>query len=221
MEKLSFISGNDKIIILYLSKGRVISALIRGSGEIVSFPRENHLALKEFYQLRENTEQLIEYVDGVIFMSPSPSTKHQRLSSRLHAQLFNLLEGNDCEVFHAPFDIELKKDNLDGTKIVIPDLSVICDKSGLNESKYVGVPTLIIEIISPSNQSHDLVFKLNLYMQYGVKEYWIVNPLLNTVQVYKLESDGQYYQLDVAKDKGTIQSTIFQEFKVDLEKLFS
>jgi Uma2 family endonuclease len=187
----------------------------------VNLPKENHLTLAEFYHLRENTEQLIEFVDGVIFMSPSPSTMHQRISGRLHAQLFNLLEGKDCEVFHAPFDIELTKDNLDGTKIVIPDLSVICDKSGLNENKYVGVPTLIIEIISPSNQSHDLVFKLNLYMQYGVKEYWIVNPILNTVQVYKLESDGQYYQLDVAKGLGTIQSTIFQEFKVDLEKLFS
>ncbi|WP_373558584.1 Uma2 family endonuclease [Bacillus sp. FJAT-45350] len=66
---------------------------------------------------------------------------------------------------------------MDGTKIVIPDLSGICDKSGLNENRYVGVPTVIFEIISPSNQSHDLVFKLNLYMEYGVKEYWIVNPL--------------------------------------------
>lgn len=187
----------------------------------MNLPKENHSTLEEFYKLRENTEQLLEYIDGVIFMSPSPSTKHQRISGRLHAQLFNLLEGTDCEVFHAPFDVELKNENMVGTKIVIPDLSVICDKNGLNEDKYVGVPTMIIEIISPSNQSHDLVFKLNLYMQYGVKEYWIVNPLLNTVQVYSLDQEGQYRQADVAKESGVVHSIVLPNFKVDVEKLFS
>lgn len=188
----------------------------------MSLPKENNnVSIEEFLRLRENTDRLMEYVDGVVFMSPSPSTRHQRLSSRLHAQLFNLLEGDNCEVFHAPFDVELKTENIEGTKIVIPDLSVICDNEGFNENKYVGVPSLIIEIISPSNQSHDLVFKLNLYMQYGVNEYWIINPLLNTIQVYKLESEGQYRLMDVAKEKGIISSTLFQDFKVDLEKLFS
>jgi Uncharacterized protein conserved in cyanobacteria len=103
-------------------------------------------------------------------MTPSPSTKHQRISSRLHAKLFNFLEGKECEVFPAPFDIELRTadddqgDQTEKTKVVIPDLSVICDKTTLDENKYVGSPELIIEIISPSNQAHDLVKKLNLYM---------------------------------------------------------
>lgn len=187
----------------------------------MSLPSEKHLSLDEFYKLREGTETLLEYIDGVVFMSPSPSTRHQRISGRLHAQLFNLLEGHEYEVFHAPFDIELKKAEADGTKIVIPDLSVICEKDGLTENNYVGVPTMIFEIISPSNQSHDLVFKLNLYMQYGVQEYWIVNPLINTIQVYALEHEGQYRLTDVAKEKGIIQSSIFSDFRVDVERLFS
>lgn len=182
---------------------------------------ESNLTLEEFYQLRERSEHLLEYIDGMIFMSPSPSTKHQRISGRLHAQLFQLLDGSDCEVFHAPYDIELRNEKIDGTKIVIPDLSIICDKEGLYEEKYIGVPTIIFEIISPSNQSHDLVFKLNLYMQYGVKEYWIVNPILNTVQVYVLDEKSQYRLQEVAKDKGNVQSTILTTFKVDIEKLFA
>ncbi|MCC3356072.1 Uma2 family endonuclease [Bacillus sp. REN16] len=186
----------------------------------MNIPKESYISLDEFYKLRDQTKNLLEYVDGVVYMSPSPSTKHQRISGRLHAQLFTLLDGGDCEVFHAPFDVELTSEKMDGTKVIIPDLSVICDKTGLNEDNYVGVPTLIIEIISPSNQSHDLVFKLNLYMQYGVKEYWIVNPLLNTVQVYTLENDGQYRQMDIAKQSGTIQSAVLPSFKVNLEKLF-
>ena len=192
----------------------------RKKGEIMNLPEEKKISLNEFYRLRENSDQVIEYIDGVIFMSPSPSTMHQRISGRLHAQLFRILDGSDCEVFHAPFDVELKNEKMEGNKIVIPDLSVICDKTGFTENKYVGVPSLIIEIISPSNQSHDLVFKLNLYMQYGVKEYWIVNPLLNTIQVYMLDKN-EYKLYDVAKDKGMIKSTLFNNFIVDLEKVFS
>jgi len=117
--------------------------------------------------------------------------------------LFNFLAGKECEVFAALFDIDLKAtdddqgDQTEKTKVVIPDLSVICDKTKLSENKYVGSPELIIEIISPSNQAHDLVKKLNLYMQCGVKEYWIVNPLLNTVQIYVLYEEGQYHQVEV------------------------
>src|SRR5699024_5761656 len=175
---------------------------------------------EEFYQLREESDQLMEYVDGVIFMFASPSTKHQRISGRLHAQLFHLLEGSDCEVFHAPYDIDLKNDEMEGDKIVVPDLSVICDKSGLTENKYTGVPTVIFEIVSPSNQAHDLVSKLNLYMQYGVKEYWIVNPILNTIMVYALNEKAEYEQKDTVREKGIVTSKVLPDFSVDAEKLF-
>src|SRR5581483_6814980 len=146
----------------------------RSVNTLVSLPQEHLITVEEFYKMRETADGFLEYIDGIVFMLPSPSTRHQRISGRLHAQLFHFLDGTDCEVFHAPFDVELKREHLEGTKIVIPDLSVICEKNGFTENKYVGVPSLIIEIISPSNQSHDLVFKLNLYMQYGVQEYWIV-----------------------------------------------
>jgi Uma2 family endonuclease len=186
----------------------------------MSLPQEELVTIEEYYKIRENSDEIIEYIDGIVYMSPSPSTKHQRISSRLHAKLFNFLENTDCEVFHAPFDIELYNDKIKGEKIVIPDLSVICDKKGLGENKYVGVPTLIIEILSPSNQSNDLVLKLNLYMKYGVEEYWIVNPMLYIVQVYRLNQEGQYYQLDALKERGTISSEALKGFSVDLEELF-
>lgn len=200
------------IMNVYTSDGRM---------RILSLPEKSNVTLNEFYNLRENSNQIMEYIDGVIFMSPSPSTKHQRISGRLYVQLFQILEGSDCEVFHAPFDIELTDETIADTKIVVPDLSVICDKNGLTDEKYIGVPSIIIEIVSPSNQSHDLVFKLNLYMQYGVKEYWIVNPILNTIQLYNLDEQGQYELHDLAKEKGQIHSTIFPTFIVDTEKIFA
>lgn len=90
----------------------------------------------EFLKIKEQSKEILEYIDGVICMSPSPSTKHQRISSKLHAKLFNILEEKSCEVFHAPFHIVLKRDDIEGERLVIPDLCVICDKSGFTENKY-------------------------------------------------------------------------------------
>ncbi|HBV88541.1 Uma2 family endonuclease [Desulfosporosinus sp.] len=192
---------------------------------MVSLTEPQVITMAEYNKLRENSESRFEYIDGIVYMTPSPSTKHQRISSRLHAKLFNFLEGKECEVFPAPFDIELRTaddnqgDQTEKTKVVIPDLSVICDKTKLGENKYVGSPELIVEIISPSNQAHDLVKKLSLYMQYGVKEYWIVNPLLNTVQIYGLNEEGQYHQVEVLKETGIAHSEVLEGFSISLEEL--
>lgn len=183
-------------------------------------PQEKFVSLEEFYTMREKTDNLLEYVDGMVFMSPSPSIHHQRVSGRLHSKLFNFLDGKDCEVFHAPTDIELQRDDIEGNKIIIPDLSIVCEKIGFTDNKFVGVPTLIVEILNPSNQSHDLVFKMNLYMQYGVKEYWIINPMLNVIQIYTLDDNGQYQQMDVGKGTGIVESRVLQGFQVRLEEIF-
>lgn len=183
-------------------------------------PQEKFMTLDEFYRLRENTDDIIEYIDGIIYMVPSPSTKHQRISMRLSSELYQFLKGKECEVFSAPFDIKLKSDKISGDKVVIPDISVICNKKGLGDNGYEGVPTVIMEILSPSNQAHDLVFKLNLYMQYGVKEYWIINPMLNTVQVYVLDENCEYEQAVVKSNVGKVPSKTLSGFSIDLEELF-
>lgn len=187
----------------------------------MALPQKESISYEEYLKLREVSDIFYEYIDGVVCMSPSPSTIHQRISGRLNTKLMIFLEGRSCEVFQAPYDIELIKEGIEGKKVVIPDLSVICDKSGFTENRYIGVPTLIIEILSPSNQSHDLITKLNLYMQYGVKEYWIVNPMKQAITVYILNNDGLYEQEDVKVGNGIINSPTLNGFSVDLEYIFS
>lgn len=114
----------------------------------------------------------------------------------------------------------IKKEGIEGTKIVIPDLSVIYDKSGFTETKYIGVPSLIIEILTPSNQSHDLITKLNLYMKYGVKEYWIINPMLESVTIYTLNNENMYEQLDMKTSIGVLKSKVLDAFTVNLKDIF-
>jgi Uma2 family endonuclease len=185
----------------------------------LNLPKNRSITIEEFEELRKETDQQLEYIDGVVYMSPSPNTKHQRISMKLSAFLFHLLDGKDCEVLAAPYDIELVDEESDEKKIIIPDLSIICDKTGFTELKYIGVPELIIEIISPSNQSHDLIFKTNLYQKFRVKEYWIINPILNNIMVYSLGEDNQYRLIENEK-QGLIKSSIINGFEVDVEALF-
>lgn len=114
----------------------------------------------------------------------------------------------------------MKTEKIEGTKVVIPDLSIICDITGFTEARYVGVPNLIVEILSPSNQSHDLITKLHLYMNYGVEEYWIVNPMLHSITVYTLNDEGMYEQHHMKTDIGEISSKFLLGFGVELANLF-
>lgn len=71
----------------------------------MSLLEEWKINIETFYE----TDQLLEYADGIDYMSPSQSTQHQRVSSRLQAALFNFLNGENCEVFTAPYDIHLHR----------------------------------------------------------------------------------------------------------------
>ena len=140
--------------------------------------------IKDFYALPEGT--CVELIEGVIYdMSPSPLRIHQKISMELSATIFNYIKKNKgkCEVYTAPFDVKLSE-----STVVIPDISVICDSSKLTDKGCSGAPDWIIEIVS-SNAIHDYLLKLNLYQAYGVREYWIVNPLTRTVNVYALEKE--------------------------------
>lgn len=178
------------------------------------------ISFDEYMKLKEESDKMLEYIDGVIYMSPSLSTKHQRVSGRLNTKLMLFLENKPCEVIQAPYDIELKCEDIEGERLVIPDLSVICDKKSFTDTKYIGVPDLIIEILNPSNQGHDLVTKFNLYMKYKVKEYWIVNPIKNAITVYSLNNDGFYEQADIKVDTGLVHSSILDDFEVNLDYIF-
>lgn len=175
---------------------------------------------EEFLELDNKTEEFLEYIDGQIFNQASPSTMHQTVSMNLSVEFKLYFKNKQCKVFHAPFDIILKNDKEQHTNKVIPDISVICDKRGLNDKNYIGVPNLIVEILSSSNQAHDLITKMNLYQRFGVKEYWIVNPKLKFVQIYSLNKDGMYEQAGAYKGEDVIFSDAFNDLNIDIKDVF-
>ena len=133
-----------------------------------------------------------EIIGGEVFMLATPSTDHQLISGELFAQLHAYLKGKKCKAIQAPFAVRLFEqdgDSLDGVDTVVePDITVVCDRDKLDSKGCKGAPDMVVEILSPSTQRHDRLTKFNLYQRAGVREYWIVEPETQTVQVYTLES---------------------------------
>ena len=149
-----------------------------------------------------------ELIDGELRMMSSPSVRHQEIVTELFRQLANFLEGKTCRVYPAPFDVRLFEREEDTpediTTVVQPDLLVLCDRSKADAQGCKGAPDMIIEVLSPATQRHDRIVKLNLYQRAGVKEYWIVSPEDQTVQVLLPENGclrpyELYIRNDIAK----------------------
>lgn len=153
-------------------------------------------------------EGRIEIMDGQLIMTAPPSRIHQKISGEIFRQLANFLEGKKCEVYAAPFAVRLFEDEKalpeDVQTVFEPDISIICDKNKLDDHGCKGAPDMIVEILSPSTAKHDLFFKMRCYGQAGVKEYWIVSPREENVQVFMSENgalmpNAAYTKEDIAK----------------------
>jgi Uma2 family endonuclease len=144
-------------------------------------------AMEVFNMLPEGT--LCEVIDNTIYMSPSPTTDHQRLLGKIYAKLLIFVEENTLgEAFVAPCDVYLD----DMANVVQPDILFIKnDRSAIIESNGIkGAPDLIIEILF-TNKNHDQIKKLELYERNKVPEYIIIDP--NTKEVwYYLLHNGSY-----------------------------
>lgn len=128
--------------------------------------------------------------------------------------------GKKHEPFTAPIGIKLKSEKEEYSQKVIPDLVVICDREGLKENIYEGAPTLIVEIVSPSNSHHDYIRKLNLYERFGVREYWIVDPRFNSIQINMLNPDGHYEIIGIYNGDEKVSSGVFEGLSMDLGEIF-
>ena len=186
----------------------------------MSLLNEHFNTYEEFEAERKNTDKLLEYIDGIIYMSTSPSIKHQEISSFLHGELYTALRNSKYKVFSARTDVLFVNEKKDEKKRVIPDLFVTCDTDNFTENELVGPPDFVIEILSPSNKSHDMVTKLNLYMNHGVKEYWIVDPIDKRILVYYLDENDEI-QFNLAELDCHVKSRLFKEFEIHTNDLFS
>ena len=175
--------------------------------------KEKFYTIEDIYALPDG--QRAELIDGRMYMMAPPNTRHQSLVSEFTITIGSYIrsKGGNCKVFPAPFAVYLNKDD---QNYVEPDISVICDKSKLNDKGCSGAPDWIIEIISPSTSRIDYGVKLFKYRTAGVREYWIVNPMKKTVTVYDFENEEKTNQYDFNE---TIASCIYENLKINIADL--
>lgn len=145
------------------------------------------VSYEEFLKMVENSDLRYEYIDGEVYLLPSPVYSHQVVVGEIIAAFYNWFKEKKCRPLTSPFDVTLIKGK-DNINVVQPDIIVICDTDKIDASgKYQGVPTLTVEVLSRSTRRKDMLKKLDLYMQTGVKEYWMVDPDKKEVSVYNFE----------------------------------
>lgn len=163
-----------------------------------------------------------ELIDGTPYMQAVPSPRHQEVLTELLKEFAVYLSGKPCKVYPAPFCVRLpnKEQSSNTNNVVEPDISIICDKSKIDDRGCNGAPDLVIEIISPSSVKMDRVLKFNKYEKAGVKEYWIVEPEQNLVSVFVLQNNNRYNRPEMYSDTDKIKVGLFPELEIGLKNIF-
>ncbi|MBN2221364.1 MAG: Uma2 family endonuclease, partial [Vallitaleaceae bacterium] len=168
------------------------------------------------------TEDRYELIDGELYLMASPSHRHQVAIREIFGQFYNFFGDKSCSTLTAPFDVRLKNDSPtfeEDPNVVQPDILVLCDEENIDEKgKYHGVPTLVVEVLSPSTRGKDMVKKLNLYMMSGVKEYWAVDLEEENFFVYELDKKD-LQSLSIYKVGEVIPSKCFEGLLVKTDKI--
>ncbi len=175
------------------------------------------LSYADFMRLPDDGKRH-EIIDGVHYVTPSPTRQHQRLLLYLSVEIELYLRKHRGvgEVFLSPFDVVLS--NWD---VVEPDVLVVLDqqKSILTEANVQGPPAIVVEVISPSTRRRDHTIKRKLFERAGVLEYWIVDPREMTVKVLRRDGD-RFADSDLLSSSATLTTELLPGFSLALAELF-
>ncbi len=163
-----------------------------------------------------------QLLDGELIVAPSPTSKHQSISGQLYLTMRQFVTQSQLgRVWYAPLDVILSDHD-----VVQPDLFFVSKvrENIVTEANVQGAPDLVVEILSPATAQHDREYKITLYSRHGVREYWLVDPDEDTVEVWT-ESDsesGTGLVLTATYRRGdTLESPLLEALNIPLEAIFT
>ena len=160
-----------------------------------------------------------ELLDGELIMVPAPNLKHESVRSRLGRELINfIVEHKLGELFYAPCDVLLSDND-----IVQPDLLFVSREREhlLSGGQNVqGAPDLAVEILSLSTAEKDRGKKRALYGKHGVTEYWLVDPVAETVEIHRLQGEILVPTRTFDREE-TLRSPLLAGLELHLDDIFS
>ncbi|MDE2785950.1 MAG: Uma2 family endonuclease [Chloroflexota bacterium] len=173
------------------------------------------LTLAEYLALE--IDGLWELVDGELCEMPPPNLDHQRLVGFLYRMLCTYLDGTTPSLGEALWGVGVA---LSESRMLIPDLVFVrAGREDIQQANYLdGVPDLVVEALSTDRQ-RDLALKRAWYAEAGVPEYWILDPVNDTLTVLEL-SGGEYTERAVLGHGDTLTTLTIPGFELPLEHLF-
>lgn len=180
------------------------------------FAKEKKTA-KDYFLLPEGT--LCQLIYGELIMSPAPSPKHQDIVKKLFLIFNNTIDKNKLGItYFSPVDVYFDEEN-----ILQPDIVIIFKENynKIKEKFIQGAPDIVVEVLSTTNAYYDLKFKKNIYERFNVKEYWIVDPMESSVEIFTNQNQKfQLYQKSELPHSNLIQSSLLSDLKINLEMIF-
>jgi len=162
-----------------------------------------------------------ELIDGEHYVTPSPNEGHQRISGNLHYAIRTWLAAHPIgRIYYAPFDVVFSDFD-----VVEPDLLYLSHERAaraLTPMHVRGVPELVVEITSKGTRKRDETIKRHLYERCGVCEYWVVDPAIEVVRVYRLTEAGFARPVEHSREAGDVVTTpLLPDFALPLSSVFA
>lgn len=181
-----------------------------------SIPEKESYTYEDYAKLPEGAPY--QLIGGQLVMTPSPTPYHQEVSKRLEYLLYEFVEKKSSlgKIYDAPIDVYFEQG-----ETYQPDIIFISNEKLhiIKKDKVEGAPDLIIEILSPTTAYYDLKHKKMTYERYGVREYWLVDPLEKSIEVYE-NREGKFVFAVEAEKQGKLRSVILPGFEIDLKEIF-
>ena len=163
-------------------------------------------------------DQRYQLLDGELILAAAPSVMHQKIVLLLCRIIATFAEARNMgTVLISPADVVLSEYD-----VVQPDILFVAKERSaiITEANIQGAPDLVVEVLSPSTEEYDRGYKLTLYSRHGVREYWLVDPAAERVEVFTASSEGLRLTATYQRVQ-TLVSPLLPELSVDLERVFS
>jgi Uma2 family endonuclease len=170
----------------------------------------------EFAKLPEQRAP-IELIGGEITVSPSPTVEHHDIVAVLREYLGSAARARGLGLWYqAPLDLFVT-----AYDVFQPDLMLFAldQLPGKRELPIEKIPLIVIEVLSPGNRANDLIKKLPRYASRGISEYWVVDPVQQSIWLNLLDDDGNYRRLPVTN--GPLQAGLYEGVVLPLRDIFA
>ena len=183
-------------------------------------PARTGIKASDYFQLAEYQQhELIQLINGEVIIGMPPVIKHQDIVREILVLLTLFARRLGGKAYASPIEVRLDDHN-----VFEPDVLYIRPNNltitQLDEKRIIGAPDLVVEVLSPGTAKFDRQEKYQAYEKHGVHEYWIVDPVHEVVEVWKLSEDGHYTRQGAFAGKDLFVSDVLEE-SISVQTIFN